>query len=224
MAVLSSVLGFLVRHRFALLPVLIGAGLILGMIRVAGSGEGGKKRLRIAPWLLIPLGLVNVLCGPHLNGAMLHDHGIDAAAVITSSEETGVEYNDQRVQRHHVAMRPPGGEAIEGAFDDMDFNVYPSGNSVSYPMQGEPFTVRFLPGAPDNFVIVADDRSPYARRVTCDEPLEKLGDAARKLDFEPGSAAFRAAYDRALQGARALGCETSALERKGPEAPPAESQ
>jgi hypothetical protein len=156
-----------------------------------------------------------------VNGAMLHQYGNDAAAVITSHEETGSTYNDVEVLRYHLAMRPAGGEAIEGTFESMDFNVYPSGNSVSYPMQGEAFTVRFVPGAPGNFVIVSDDGTAYARRVTCAEPLEALGDAARKLEFEPKSASFRAAHARALAEARRLGCETKASEREDAAAPAA---
>lgn len=219
-AILSSVLGFLVRHRFALLPVCIAGAVIVGIWAIS-SNEPGKKRPRFLPWLLIPLGLVNVLCGPRLNGAMLYRHGRDADAVITSYEHTGSTYNDQEVLRYHVAIRPPGGEAFEGRFESMDFNVYPSENSVSYPSQGETFTVRFIPGAPENFVIVADDGRPYARRVICDEPLEKLRDAARKLDFEPRSASFRASYDRALREARQLGCDTSSAEREETEPAPA---
>lgn len=193
MSILSAVLHVLAVYRFFLLP-----GFILGSLALSGIARAcGRRRLTVlGPGLVMILAMVNVFDGPQLNGAFLHRNGIDATATVTGVQDTGSEYNDQRVQRHTVAFRSPGGEAQLATFDDDDFNVYPApgGDGISYPSPGEVFTVRYIPGAPSNFVIVTDDGSPYARRVGCADPLEQLEQARRAWEFDRTSARFAEAY------------------------------
>ncbi len=203
MSVLSAVLHVLVFHRF-----LACFALLLGSIELSSVARrrGRRRGTVLGPALCIVAAGVNLIWGPALNGAFLHRYGVSATATVTGLADTGNEYNDRRVYRHAVAFRTADGEARTGSFDDDDFNVSPAPGGISYPTPGEVFTLRYIAGVPWNFVIVADDASPYARRVTCAGPRAALAQARSEWELDRSSPRFTASYAARIEAVLRLGC------------------
>lgn len=190
----------LARWRFLALPVFIFGSILLGML------------FRRPGWL-IPLfiiaGIANLIFGTELMTILIYRFGAAGRATVTGSFATSTQYNNHNVRGHNVLIRTAGGGVIETSFRDDDFNVYPPHNSVTYPGQGDEFSVRYLQNYPTDFVIVAADESPWARRLGCANLQRDVAQADNKRRFAPDSPDYRKAYAAAVAAARAQDCAVS---------------
>jgi len=209
--ILLHILYTIVRWRFFLLPVFIVAPLILASPRLVSKSTGCLGCLGsvvIIP-LSIILGIVNIIFGTELSALMIHRFGIQGQATVTGTYNTGSSYNDRQVMGHNVLIKTADGRTIETSFEDDDFNVYPPANGVYYPGDGDVFNVSYINDYPQNFIIISNDDSPWARSLRCFELNKTLHEADAKRQFAADSQAFRKAFEEALQAAQAAGCETS---------------
>ena len=194
--------------RFFVLPVLVLAGLgIGGLLRSCTDSSSRPRSHLYAPGVCIGLAVVNIVFGPNINSALLHHLGESGSAQVIGSRGTSTQYNNHDVIAYDVLIRTPKGKVVKTGFQDDDFNIYPSGNAVSYPSEGTAFTARYLPMFPKDFVIVADDVSPWASGLRCADLLHADTEARSKLRFAPGDAAFQAAATKADTAFTAAGCK-----------------
>ncbi len=189
-------------HGFDLVPAAILASILIGFIshRLRSS-----LILYLAP-VVFAAAIVNLVMGADWADGLIYRHGIPAQATITGSFPTNTIYNNQDVVGFHVLIRPADGSVMETSFRTDDFNVYPPRNRTRYPDTGDVFTVRYLPGYPDAFVIIRDDDSPWATRLRCEDLAAKADQADHKVNFAPGNMAFRRAAQAAQAALQASGC------------------
>lgn len=202
---LSSALGqwalvpviFVLRHQF-----LVIFGGIFGSIAFSVFLQSRRQSVASpkGPQLsmvLMPIGIVGLilemLFGSSLADRLLHRYGTAAAATITDSYGTSVQYNSHDVVGYHVLIRPPRGDTFSTGFEDDDFNVYPPHNATAYPRAGDVFTVRYLPVYRDEFVIISDDGSPWADAVRCAELRRTHAAALSRARFSRNPADLAAA-------------------------------
>jgi hypothetical protein len=192
------------RGRFFMMPVFI-----LGPF-IALWGNHRCLRL-LAILLAVPLGIIfgiaNLVAGPQLLAALIHRYGAEGQATVTGSFDAGNSYNDRRVMGHNVLIKTADAQTIETSFADDDFNVYPPQNGVYYPQEGDVFNVSYIERFPQDFIIISNDDSPWAKSLSCHELNSALREADNKQQFAPDSADFRKAYEDAAQAARAAGCD-----------------
>jgi hypothetical protein len=190
----------LVSWRFLALPAFIIGSILFGGL------------FRWARWL-IPLfiiaGIANLIFGTGLMTILIYRFGAAGRATVTGSFATSTQYNNHNVRGHNVLIRTAGGGVIETSFRDDDFNVYPPHNSVTYPGQGDEFSVRYVQNYPTDFIIVADDDSPWARGLRCADLQRDVAQAENKRRFAPDSPDYRKAYADTVAAARAQGCAVS---------------
>jgi hypothetical protein len=105
-----------------------------------------------------------------------------------------------------VLIRTVDGKVVETGFEDDDFNVYPPHNSVIYPGPGDEFSVRYVQRWPQDFIIIADDDSPWVHGLRCSRLRREVAEASSKRDFAPDAPDYRKAYDTAVAAAYAQGC------------------
>lgn len=144
--------------------------------------------------------------GSWLTNPLIYHNGETGEGIVTGQYRTSDAYNYQQVIGYNAVIRTAGGSVVRTSFRSDSFNVHPSANEVRYPQAGERFNVRYLPAHPEDFVIIADDDSPYARGLRCGDLLQELAAAARASNFAPGDAALARSRDLALSAARAGGC------------------
>ena len=193
----------LTHWRFEFVAVAMVASLLIGAAAIS------LRRLAIL-WLvavIVGYAFVNLIAGPDLVVGLIYRFGDQAEATVTGTFPTNDIYNNQNVVGYHVLIRPSHGAVIETSFRSDDFNVYPPRNATSYPDSGDIFTVRYLRGHPDDFVIVRGDGSPWSNRLRCEDLAVKAEQADQKAGFAPEDPAFRQAVKAAHAALQSAGCQ-----------------
>lgn len=144
--------------------------------------------------------------GPDWVAGLIYHFGIPAQATITGTFPTNDVYNNQNVVGFHVLIRPSDGSVYETTFRSDSFNVYPPRNATRYPDQGDVFTVRYLSGHPDAFVIIRDDDDPWSNKLRCEDLTVKADQADQKMKFAPENPAFQQAVQAAHAALQSAGC------------------
>ena len=172
-------------QRIGLKPPLWGGGLFIGGI----------------------VGLVLFgIFGERITSPLVYTYGEAGEAVVTDEYRTADMWNYRPVIGFNVLIRQAGGGLIRTGFRSDSFNLYPSANEVRYPRAGMRFNVRYLPAHPEDFVIITDDDSQWARGLRCGDLLQEVARAERERSFAPGDPALGHARDTAVAAARAGGC------------------
>ena len=135
---------------------------------------------------------VNFIFGSYFNSKLIYLAGEPGAAVVVGSYNTSSQYNNHDVVGYHVLINTIEGKTIQTSFEDDDFNVYPSHNSVTYPQQGGHFNVRYLKHFPVALSLwpMTTARGP----CHCNVPKNKLDEARSKFEFNRSDLTFKAAY------------------------------
>ncbi len=174
---------------------------------------GGKSAPSGRRWWPMAIGLVllafmigNSLVGTGVANALIERYGEAGAATVTGTFATNTQYNRRDVVGNRVLIRTIDGRTVSAEFRTDDFNVRPAQNAVSYPGPGDVFTVDYLPHHPADFVIRADDASPWAKRLACGRLDAWRAEAERRSGFSPADATPRAERDRAQAAERAADC------------------
>ncbi|SMG11618.1 hypothetical protein [Paraburkholderia susongensis] len=197
------VIWLLTRWSFELVPVAILSSILICFIAV--------RLRRLALIWLVPLivgyAFLNLAFGKSWGVALIDRFGIQAPATITGRFPTNDIYNNQNVVGYHVLIRSLDGAVVETTFRTDDFNVYPSRNATRYPASGDVFTVRYLHGYPDDFVIVSNDGSPWSNRLRCEALAVSAGQADQKVQFAPENPSFQQAAQAAHAALQSAGCQ-----------------
>jgi hypothetical protein len=190
------------QHGFGLMPASILASILIGFI----STKLRNSLISCLVPIVFGAAILNLVMGADWADGLIYRHGIPAQATVTGSFPTNTIYNNHDVVGFHVLIRPADGSVMETSFRTDDFNVYPPRNRTRYPDTGDVFTVRYLPGHPDAFVIIRNDDSPWATRLRCEDLAAKADQADQKVNFAPGNMAFRRASQAAQAALQASGC------------------
>jgi hypothetical protein len=196
------------QFRFLVLPAFIGLSVLFSIWRSSKARSRAKKSH--VGWWIIPLGVVFgaivLLFGTSIMTTLIYQYGVAGSAVVTGTYDTGSQYNNHDIFGHRVLIRTADQQVISTSFESDDFNVYPPRNETFYPGKGDVFTVRYLSHFPNDFVIVADDGSPWATSLRCGHLRSVAEDARSQVNFAPDNLAYRKALEDAVHAQQAAGC------------------
>lgn len=197
-----------VQWKVAVILALLAAAVILPL--VMKRLFRGKARMPGCGTVALPIAIASIfvlfLFGSGLATNLVHDHGVPGEATVTDRFDTADFHNDEPVSGFNVLLRTREGQVVRTSFRTDSFNVYPVRNETRYPGPGVRFNVRYLPDHPEEFVIISDDDSEWARSLRCGEALRKVVQTERERSFAPNDPAFARARDDAVAAARAGGC------------------
>ncbi len=202
------ILAIVTGARFFILPVFIGLPVLFSIWRSSRAKKAGRKS-RVGAWIVplgVAFGVIVLLFGTAITTTLIYRYGVAGSAVVTGRYDTGSQYNNHDIFGYHVLIRTPNRQVLSASFESDDFNVYPPKNDTVYPGKGDVFTVRYLSHFPDDFVIVADDGSPWARGLRCDDLVRAVSDATAKADFAPDNSGYKEDYRQAVAAAKQAGC------------------
>jgi uncharacterized membrane protein YwzB len=178
-------------HRFLLIAAAIIAAFAV------------PKKLTAVIWLFV---LLNILFGTYISSYVVDNIGVTGPAQITSTYGTSTIYNNRNVIGYNVQIKTADGTIVETSFEDDDFNEVPAANAFVAPSPGDKFNVRYLPSFPQDFVIITNDDSPWARGLACNSLEQKVFEAERKYEFGDRAPTYRGPYVDAIEAAIAGGC------------------
>lgn len=163
---------------------------------------------------LAVLTFISIFVGSALASRLVYAAGEDGRGEVVSTYGTSTQVNSHNVVGYRVLLRTRTGQTVQTAFEDNYFNVYPPANSVRYPGVGDQFTARYLPAYPQDFVIITNDNSPYAHKMSCDVLLDSLHEARRVHEFDLGNATSKQAYVALIGRVLARHCYTDSTDRR----------
>jgi len=202
----------LVRWRFVVIIGVIAAMVTLPWVAVlllrGRERKGMGAGCSVAAGFLIgfPFIFGLVFFGTGVATRLVFHHGVPAEGLVTGRFATNMMYNDRMVYGYNVLLKRTDGSVVESSFRTDDFNVYPPADVTNYPGVGEHFTARYLPGHPNDFVIVATGDSPFAKGLRCGDLERKVGEAESKMRFAGNDPNYRRQYQAAVAAARRGGC------------------
>jgi hypothetical protein len=157
--------------------------------------------------MLFLCGFVNMFFGTYFVGNLVYMAGDIGSAVTVSTKQTNNQYNHQWIYEHTVIIETKDGVKYEAAFDDSDFNIFPSpDDGYVYPSVGEKFSVKYLARNPKAFVIISDDDSPYAKKIRCGGLRQAFDEAKRKLKYDSLNTDYKEKYIKARDEYNNKGC------------------
>ena len=195
MAVLSAILYFFNHHYLLAIPAIW----MLGSMLASCMASRFKNRMWYGIGILgMVAGIFNAFFGSTLNGAFLNAFGTTGSAVITHSEQTNSQLNDQYIDAYAGVMRTADGRDVKIEFDTMSATLYPWRNAIEIPPTGERFVVKYIPGFERNIAIMRDE-SPYGQRILMRQARAPLDQAKALMEASPDNAAFRQEYIEAVR-------------------------
>jgi hypothetical protein len=196
--------------RFALMWIVVPGATLVPLAIVFFLSGPAFRWLRIALIALLVGSFVMMITmmvvGPTIVSKLIHLSGSAGEGVITDEQQTSEMYNSQYVSLLSAVLKTRTGQVVETSFKDSDFNVWPTDNVTRYPSIGQHFTTRYLPGYPDEFVIVSDDDSDYAKSLRCGNLNSALASARKRNTFAGSVPVFQRRLAEAERAAQAGGC------------------
>ena len=194
--------------RFEMMMVLMPFAVVLLVVRRPRRRSSAAVR-RWPTWLAagcLAVLILNMLFGSEVAIRLIDRYGATGAASVTGSFTTATQYNRHDVIGYRVLIGTADHQIVQTEYRTDDFNVLGLGDTGIYPDVGDVFTVRYLPGHPQDFVIRNDDQSPWARKLACARLAAWRAEAARRTAAAPRNATFRAELAHAGQVEREAGC------------------
>lgn len=151
MSSLSSIFYFLTRHSLLAMPLFVVLGLVVSFIFAQWRRHKGWYVL-VLPFFLV--GQANVFTAHIWNALFLERFGTDGTGVITQAAPTASTLNHQPIWHYVARLTTADHQNLTAAFDTLSASIYPIRNAILIPAPGQEFAIRYIPGFPENFVIM----------------------------------------------------------------------
>lgn len=203
---MSHILHFLSAHGFLLVPLAVVTMLILFAVGKR-KYPTGSKFLGI---VIVVFSIINLIWGGSWNAAYVHKHGIRGEAVVTKIVPTNNYINEVQVMEYHCLLRTKSGKVVPVLFENNGDIFYPTTDLWMPPAIGETFTVRYISGHEENFIIPTDDpKSHYADKLRCKKLIEQIATAKAAYLFDKKNSGEKNTYKNLLKQFIQLDCDTN---------------
>lgn len=187
MVLISKILFFTSHHGFYTVILLF---LFFGLLFYAT-----KKALFLIP--IIPLAILNGICGQFLNAWFLNTYGVESTAIITSDVETNSTLNESYIHDYEAIVKKQDGKYTTTFFSTTTAAIYPIRNSIRIPSQND-LPVKYIPGYEKNIVILYD-QSKEGKILLENEKLAPVNSARIKYEADRTNKEFIMEYISALE-------------------------
>lgn len=197
---ISSILHFCAAHPFLLLFLMITIPVLLVVLLV-------KRSPKRSIWLLLlpVIGVIGFIKGSDWNTSYVFKNGVNGTGVVISIEPTSVIVNHVPEYQYNCLIKTKEGKTLKAEFVNNNDIFYPQSDRWMLPAIGEEFSVKYIVGDEDNFIILTNDQtSDYSNKVNCTELLEKIVSVQAAYNFDPSdkekAKAFRSILNQFLKG------------------------
>lgn len=173
----------------------------------------GKRRYPKASKLalLLPVwGIINLVYGAGWNAEYVYKHGVRGEGVIIRVEPTNSWINEVQVFNYHCLIKTKSGKTIETYFENSGDAFYPATDLWMPPQIGEPFSIKYVDGDEDNFIILTNDQaSAYSNKINCTQLLQEITSAQAAYNFDKKNAANKRAFKQLIEKFLKEPCDTN---------------
>jgi len=173
----------------------------------------GKKRYPKASnlALLLPVfGVINLIYGGDWNREYVNNHGVKGTGVIVRIENTNNYVNRVQVVNYHCLIKTKDNKTVKTYFENSGDAFYPSNEMEIAPQIGESFSVKYIPGDEENFIILTNDiKSNFSNKVNCTKLLEELVSAQAAYNFDKTNVSNKKAFKQSVEKFLQTPCDTN---------------
>lgn len=187
MVLISKILFFISHHGFYTVILLF---IFFGLLFYVT-----KKALFLIP--IIPLAILNGVCGQFLNAWFLNTYGVESTAIITSDVETNSTLNESYIHDYEAIVKKQDGKYTTTFFSTTTAAIYPIRNSIRIPSQKD-LPIKYIPGYEKNIVILYD-QSREGKILLENEKLAPVNSAKIKYEADKTNKEFIEEYISALE-------------------------
>ncbi|WP_412850507.1 hypothetical protein ACL0VS_16500 [Chryseobacterium sp. PMSZPI] len=187
MILISKILFFTSHHGFYTVILLV---LFFGLATYIT-----KKAWFMIP--IIPLAILNGICGQFLNAWFLNQYGVESTAIITSDVETNSTLNERYIHDYEAIVKKQDGKYTTTFFSTTTAAIYPISNSIRIPSEKD-LPVKYIPGYEKNIVILYD-QSREGKILLRYEKQAPVNSARIKYEADPTNKEFIQEYISALE-------------------------
>ncbi|PWN66359.1 hypothetical protein [Chryseobacterium oncorhynchi] len=187
MVLISKILFFTSHHGFYTVILLF---IFFGLLFYVT-----KKALFLIP--IIPLAILNGVCGQFLNAWFLNTYGVESTAIITSDIETNSTLNESYIHDYEAIVKKQDGKYTTTFFSTTTAAIYPIRNSIRIPSQKD-LPIKYIPGYEKNIVILYD-QSREGKILLENEKLAPVNSAKIKYEADKSNKEFIEEYISALE-------------------------
>lgn len=201
----SNFLSFGAHHPFLILPCSIIAMLLIFRF--------GKKRYPKASMLalLLPVwGIINLIYGGDWNREYVYNHGVKGTGVIVRVENTNNYVNRVQVVNYHCLIKTKEGKTVKTYFENSGDAFYPPNELEIPPQIGESFSVKYIEGDEENFIILTNDvKSGFSNKINCTKVLQEMVSAQAEYNFDKTDAGNKHKFKRLVEKFLQAPCDTN---------------
>jgi hypothetical protein len=201
----SSFLRFGALHPFLILPCSIFLMLLILYF--------GRKRFPKASLLalLLPVwGVINLIYGGHWNAEYVYNHGVKGTGVIVRVENTNNYINHVQVINYHCLIKTKEGKSIKTYFENSGDAFYPANELEIPPQIGESFSVKYIVGNEENFIILTNDRkNGFSNKINCTKLLQEMVSAQATYNFDKANVDNKRAFKQLVEKFLKEPCDTN---------------
>lgn len=201
----SSFLRFGALHPFLILPCSI---ILMLLILYFGRKRFPKASLLA---LLLPVwGVINLIYGGDWNAEYVYNHGVKGTGVIVRVENTNNYINHVQVVNYHCLIKTKEGKSIKTYFENSGAVFYPANELEMSPQIGESFSVKYIEGDEENFIILTNDRkNGFSNKINCTKLLQEMVSAQATYNFDKTNAGNKRAYKQLVEKFLKEPCDTN---------------
>lgn len=201
----SNFLHFCAQHPFLLLPCSIFAMLLILYLGRKRFPKASKLALLLPVW-----GVINLIYASDWNAQYVYNHGTKGTGVIVRVENTNNYINHVQVVNYHCLIKTKEGKTVKSYFENSGAAFYPANELEIPPQIGESFSVKYIPGDEENFIILTNDKnSGYSNKMNCTKLLQEMVSAQAAYNFDKSDDGNKRAYKRLVEKFLKEPCDTN---------------
>lgn len=201
----SGFLHFCALHPFLLLPCSIFAMLLILYLGKKRYPKASKLALLLPVW-----GVINLIYGGDWNAEYVYNHGVKGTGVIVRIENTNNYVNHVQVVNYHCLIKTKEGKTVKSYFENSGDAFYPANELEIPPQIGESFSVKYIEGDEENFIILTNDvKSGFSNKINCTKVLQEMVSAQAEYNFDKTNSGNKHKFKRLVEKFLQAPCDTN---------------
>ncbi len=173
----------------------------------------GRKRFPKASKLalLLPVwGVINLIYGGDWNAEYVYNHGVKGTGVIVRVENTNSYINHVQVVNYHCLIKTKEGKTVKTYFENSGDAFYPANELEMPPQIGESFSVKYIEGDEENFIILTNDKkNGFSNKINCTKLLQEMVSAQATYNFDKTNSSNKRAFKQLVEKFLKEPCDTN---------------